>query len=325
MAFQSIVGQEHVKKILLNSLHSNKLSHAYIFSGPSGTGRKKMALSLAQAIYCTNKSEDACGHCVECRKVEHGNHPDLHWVEPEGTSIKIEQIREIQKKLAQRSMSNVKQIYIVSKADLMTIQAANSLLKFLEEPAGSVLAILVTENGHALLPTIRSRAQWLSFLPLSPHDLLQRLGLEGYSGDLARAAVHLTSGIEAAKGMIISEWFAETRNVVIQLARESLTRYTSAIITLHQKVKLQEVNDHLDTFLDLWVLWFQDMIQISLGNKQALVYMDQQEWFSQHAFLKNIQHWIQCMEYIVETRKRLRYHVNPQLALEHLIIQIQGG
>ncbi len=99
MPFTSIRGQQHAKRLLQNGLRSDTLSHAYIFTGPVGTGRKKMAFALAQAVYCTGMKDDACGTCLECRKVEHGNHPDLHWIEPDGASIKIEQVRELQKRV----------------------------------------------------------------------------------------------------------------------------------------------------------------------------------------------------------------------------------
>lgn len=103
MSFQSIAGQERVKRILQNSLRTDKISHAYIFTGPSGTGRRAMAKAFAQAIYCKVLPDDACGECLDCRKVLHGNHPDLHEVKPEGASIKIEQIRELQKQFAYRA------------------------------------------------------------------------------------------------------------------------------------------------------------------------------------------------------------------------------
>src|ERR1700738_5043291 len=97
MSFATIMGQERVKRLLQNGLKNESLSHAYIFSGPSGSGRRQMALTLAQAVYCTEMKDDACGICLNCRKVEHQNHPDLHWIEPDGASLKIEQIRELQK------------------------------------------------------------------------------------------------------------------------------------------------------------------------------------------------------------------------------------
>ena len=175
MSFESIIGQDRAKQMLQNGLRNKQLSHAYIFNGPVGTGKQRMALALAQAIFCEQQSEDACGHCLECRKTENQNHPDLHWVQPEGNTIKIEQIRELQRQFTFRASSAQTKVYVILQADRMTVQAANSLLKFLEEPQSTVVAILITDNGHAMLPTIQSRAQWITFKPAAPFEMFPLL------------------------------------------------------------------------------------------------------------------------------------------------------
>jgi DNA polymerase III subunit delta' len=178
-SFQQIAGQTRAKQLLQNGLRHSKVSHAYIFAGPSGTGRKQMARTFAQALFCETMQDDACGACLSCRKVEHGNHPELFWIEPDGASIKIDQIRELQHQFAYRSAGAGTKIYVIQEADRMTVQASNSLLKFLEEPQSPAVAILITENGQALLPTIQSRAQWVAFTPMAPSDMEQVLTAEG--------------------------------------------------------------------------------------------------------------------------------------------------
>lgn len=325
MSFQSIAGQEQVKRILQNGLRSDKLSHAYIFSGPSGSGRKKMAMALAKAIYCTEGTDDACGHCLGCRKIEHGNHPGLVWVNPDGASIKIEQIRELQKGMAYRSTTSERKIYVMNEADKMTIQAANSMLKFLEEPATDVMAILITENGHALLPTIQSRSQWLSFTPMSAQEMAAVLQEEGLPGSLVLAAVQLTAGVEAARELVSSNWFGEARKVMLQLAQETLTNLSAAMILLQQKVIKSELNQHLDTLIDLWIIWLKDMVRLRCGQKDRLIFIDQMDWMSQQAISREAVFWISSMEKAVEMQKRIRFHANAQLTLEKWMIDLQGG
>jgi DNA polymerase-3 subunit delta' len=325
MSFSAIAGQERVKRMLQNGLNNETLSHAYIFSGPNGSGRRQMALTLAKAVYCTEMKDDACGHCLNCRKVEHHNHPDLHWIEPDGASLKIEQIRELQKQFAYRSTTAQTKVYVLQDADRMTNQAANSLLKFLEEPNSDVLAILIAENGHALLPTIQSRAQWVSFTPLGVQELSQQLILEGLSPTLVLPAVHIAAGVEAARELIQANWFAEARNVMIQLVMEALTSYPAALLTIQQKVIKAEWADRLPIFLDLSILWFKDMVHYLCGRQDNMVYKDRLDWISQHAFSRDIRYWVECMEHTIELQKRLRFHANPQLAMEKWVIDIQRG
>jgi DNA polymerase-3 subunit delta' len=324
MSFQSIPGQERVKRILQNSLRTDKVSHAYIFTGQTGTGRREMALAFAQALYCKVLPDDACGECLDCRKVEHGNHPDLHWLRPDGASIKIEQIRELQKQFAYRAGASGLKMYILENADTMTVQAANSLLKFLEEPTSRVVAILITDNGQALLPTIRSRSQWVPFVPLSRELMVAALQAEGHPSVLIQAAVHLTAGTGAARNLIQGNGFAEMRNLVIQLTKESLTRLPTALITAQQKLTKSELSDQLPLFMDMLILWLKDMVRLCLNDQNELVYGDQTDWMDVQAHSYDIKHWVRCMEQAIELQKRLRFNANPQLVLEKMFMQLKG-
>ncbi|WP_010279444.1 DNA polymerase III subunit delta' [Paenibacillus senegalensis] len=325
MSFQAIAGQEHVKRVLQNGLRSGKLSHAYIFSGPAGSGRKRTAMALVKAIYCSGGQDEACGQCLECRKLEHGNQPGLLWIEPDGASIKIEQIRELQKGMAYRSTTNDRKIYVLNEAEKMTVQAANSLLKFLEEPTSDVMAILITENGHALLPTIISRAQWLSFTPMNASRMAEILQEEGLPGSLVLPAVHLTAGVEAARELVSSNWFGEARKVMLQLAQETLANLPSAMISLQKKVIKSDLNQHLGVFIDLWILWLKDMVRLQCGQKDRLLFIDQLDWMERQANSRDSSFWIACMEQAVDMQKRIRFNANGQLTLEKWMIDLRGG
>lgn len=320
--FQSVAGQERTKRMLQNGLRSDRLSHAYIFAGPSGSGRRQMARAFVAALYCEQRGDDACGTCLSCRKLEHGNHPDLFWVEPDGASIKIDQIRELQQQFAYRASASGTKVYVLNEADRMTVQAANSLLKFLEEPLSPSIAILITENGQALLPTIRSRAQWMRFDALSPNQLEQVLLGERLAPELARVASHLAAGPEAGRDLVQAEWFAETRNVMIQLMKEAAGKQPF-VATIQQKVMKSEVAGHLDMLIDMAMLWYKDLIQILCGNRAALVYKEQEDWLGQHAFDRSVKGWVDCMDRAVEARKRLRSTANPQLVLEQFLLEVR--
>lgn len=322
MSFQSIIAQDQAIGMLRSSLRNQRLSHAYLFSGPSGTGKRRAAMAFAQAIYCTELDDDACGHCIECRKVEHGNHPDLQLVEPDGQFIKIDQIRTLQRDFAYRTSGARHKVYVIVHADRMTMEAANSLLKFLEEPTHAVVAVLVSDNGHAVLPTLQSRSQWVSFVPMSPKAIYATLKAEGATDALALPAAHLVSGIDAAREIIQLNWFAEIRNVMIKLMKECLNGPASASIAIQTMVIKTELSDRVDTLLDLLVLWFKDMINVQSGRREQLVFVDQEDWLARQAYTREASEWIECMEVALDAKRRLRSHVSSQLALEQCFIRI---
>src|SRR5690606_24330517 len=125
--------------------------HAYLFTGPAGTGKLALANRFAKALCCLQLIDGvACGNCGECRKFDHGNQQDVLYLAPDGQSIKIDQIRQLQRNMVYRTTSSKRMVYIVEQAHKMTVQAANSLLKFLEEPVSPVVAILLTNNDQAV-------------------------------------------------------------------------------------------------------------------------------------------------------------------------------
>lgn len=324
MSFRNIVGQDTAKKLLQNGLRRKQISHAYIFSGPPGSGQKETARAFVQALFCERGGDDACGECLACRKFEHGNHPDLHHVAPDGATIKIDQIRDLQRIFSYRSESGNMKAYIIEEAEKMTVQAANSLLKFLEEPPSPAVAILLSDNGRALLPTIQSRAQWIPFNAIQPELMLQILGEEGLPLTLARSAVHLAAGLGSCRELIQQNWFAEIRNVVLQLGKETVSRGGSPMITAQQSVFKAGLSDHLDTLFSLFHLWFKDMIHALYHRHDQIVFIDELDFIVRHASSRSAEQWIHAMALAAESKKKLRQHMNAQLCLEQFLIEVEG-
>lgn len=320
MSFGDIMGQETAKQMLQSGLRQEAISHAYLFSGPAGSGQRQMATAFAQAIYCTRQQDDACGECLECRKVEHGNHPDLYYVEPEGASLKIDQIRELQKIFNYRSENNNCKIYIIDQADKMTTQAANSLLKFLEEPQVPAVGILITSNKGAMLPTILSRTQEVPFKALSPERISEALVKEGYSPALVRTAAFLSSGLETCRELLDQNWFAEIRNVMLQLGGESLTRGSMALVSAQQKLFKSGLSEHLELMFDMFHLWFKDMLYVSYGKQENVIFIDQLSNISTIAMSRSTEQWVSYMDLAAECRKKLRSNMNGQLCVEQFLI-----
>lgn len=322
MCLEKIQEQARAVRMLQSGLKVGRLSHAYLFHGPKGTGKRRTARAFAQAIFCPEREADACGTCLECRKFEHGNHAGIQWIQPDGQSVKIEQIRELRKDFAYKSD---RKVYVIDPAEAMTLQAANSLLKFLEEPETAVTALLITENRHALLPTVLSRCQSVPFLPASPAVMADKLLAEGLPKAAVLPAVHLASGLEMARELAASEQFAEIRKVMIQLAKEGRNSEASASLALHRLWMKPGLADRSEDLLALFILLFKDFIHILVSRRDRLVFMDEEAWLERQARTRPAAFWASCMEKAVETRKRLRANANPQLALERFMFEVQGG
>lgn len=325
MSFQKIVGQEQAKKQLQAGLRFNKVAHAYLFSGPQGTGRMTMALTFAQALFCERMTEDACGKCFACRKIEQGNHPDVHVVVPDNQSIKIDQIRELQRKFSYLTSAKGYKVYIMQQAEKMTVQATNCLLTFLEEPVSLVVAVLITENRQAILPTLQSRTQLISFIAQTPLSIYKALVAEGCSAPLARTAMYLVNDWQEGYHLCHQTWFAEMRSIMLQLAQECEVSVSRTLVTVQQQICNTELVEHTDMLFRLFYLWFRDMLYYQYGRQQSLVFINQLDTISKLAWTKSAMEWIRCMSITTEAQKRVRANVNPQLACEQFLISMQGG
>src|SRR4030042_1563823 len=174
--FSRIVGQERAVQLLKQAITREKMPHAYLFVGVPGVGRTTTALALAQALNCeAPENHEGCGRCKPCRQLLGGNFPDVELVEPDGQSIKIEQVRELERRFAYKPVAGRYRVTVVRPAEAMTEEASNAVLKTLEEPpAGNVLILNGTEPSN-LLPTIVSRCQKVVFRRIPPPAIEQWL------------------------------------------------------------------------------------------------------------------------------------------------------
>lgn len=194
MAFKDILGHERVKKILKKALQKKKIPNSMLFCGPEGVGKEEMAFVLAKAINCERKRDDACETCVSCRGINARNFPDVMLIQPEGNVIKIEQMRTLRKIAYLKPMVGKKRVFIVTEAEKMTEEAANSLLKVLEEPPLFSYVILVTHNPFLIMSTIKSRCQILNFPPVSRENIRKVLMEKGYEEEKARVISSFVHG-----------------------------------------------------------------------------------------------------------------------------------
>jgi len=157
-----VVGHEWAVELLKRSLTNGRVAHAYLLTGPPQIGKTTLALNFAQALNCQNP-EGPCGECLSCRKIAHGTHPDVRVIEGQGGTIKIDQIRALQRQAALSCTEGRWKVFILRQMERATTEAANCLLKTLEEPPAHVILVLTASEADALPPTIVSRCQVLNW------------------------------------------------------------------------------------------------------------------------------------------------------------------
>ena len=160
--FENIIGNETIKNILEENIKRNHITHSYLMVGIQGIGKKMIAKEYAKAILCLNENKP-CNNCKSCIEFNTDNNPDFLCVEPEENSIKIEQVRKLQKQIQEKPVISNRKVYIIDDADLMTKEAQNCLLKTLEEPPEFAIIILIGTNENSFLTTIKSRCMILHF------------------------------------------------------------------------------------------------------------------------------------------------------------------
>ena len=184
MSFLDIYGHEKQIVILKQALAQHRVGHSYLFSGIDAAGKKTLALEFAKVVNCEKADEihDSCGECPACLKINRHNHPDIFFIEAEGQFIRINAIRDIQEQMTFKPMEGRRRVFVIDNADKMNDQAANALLKTLEEPSPANILILVTAKPYTLPSTIISRCRHMRFNPLSIDTvakfLIERMNME---------------------------------------------------------------------------------------------------------------------------------------------------
>lgn len=176
--FKNIIGHEQIIQHMSTALKNKKISHAYIFEGPNGSGKNMLARAFAKALECEAGYGDACDMCRSCHQMDTGNQPDVKWlVHEKPATISVDDVRtQINGDMAIKPYSSKYKIYIVDEAEKMNEQAQNALLKTIEEPPAYGIILLLTNNLEAMLPTILSRCIVFHLKPVSTEKIVKLSG-----------------------------------------------------------------------------------------------------------------------------------------------------
>jgi len=285
--FSRIVGQERAVGYLKRVAAVEKVPHAYLFCGVEGVGKVTTARAFARALNCLEQDPggEGCGKCVHCRQLAGGNFPDLEIMAPEGRSIRIEQIRELNRRLSLKPVAARYRVVIVERAELMTVEAANAFLKTLEEPPPGNVLIMTAAEPRDLLPTILSRCQRVSFRPIPPGVLAEWLREErGASGETAEVLSRISEGsIGRAVEMLESGFFDDRDKYldqILELKRLSGPEILSLAVDFAQKERRASSSgtggkSEIHGVLGLWKTLLRDMMVVkATGGEGPLVHGD---------------------------------------------------
>jgi DNA polymerase-3 subunit delta' len=221
--YADLVGQEHVVEILEKAVlatrtgeETQEMTHAWVFTGPPGSGRSSAAVAFAQALVC---ADNGCGTCNECKSAANGAHPDVEIIRTEGLSIKIDEVRELLTRVAWAPSMGGWRVVVMEDADRLTESAANALLKAIEEPGNRTVWLLCAPTLHDVLPTIRSRCRHLQLVTPSTQAVAQVLQTrDGISPNMADFAARVSQGhIGRARYLANNESVRNTRTTIMKL------------------------------------------------------------------------------------------------------------
>lgn len=323
--FRDIKGNGQIIKSMKAAIDNNMVSHAYIIGGAEGSGKKTLAAAFAKTLLCRAEGDDACNKCVSCRTFDSGNNPDVRYVYPAKTkSVSVDDVREqISADVKIKPYSGKYKIYIIPKADMLTEQAQNALLKTLEEPPEYAVFMLLAENTEMFLPTVLSRCVVFGIKPL-PAETVKNYIIENGIADEKQAAVcaeYAQGSIGAAVRFARSEQFAALKTKVISTLSDmdslSLFDLTQAAAELEEFKDLTDVTDMI-------YIWYRDVLAYkTMQNDSRIIEKDIIPLIKKESDKISMEGLYNIPQYIIETKKQIRQNVNFVFAMEMLFINIK--
>lgn len=327
MFLRDILGQERVITFLKRALQSDQMPHALLFSGDEGVGRSSTAQALAQALNCENRQadQDACGQCRSCGLFAAGGHPDFWQISPEGESvqpqIKIDQVRELRRQVGYHPLAGSWRVVLLKPAETLNQEAANALLKTLEEPPAGNLFILTATGDRDLLPTIVSRCRRLTFGAIPQAIMIRELQagkrLSPEQASLV-AAIH-NGSLGKALAEDLPELLAKRDQAVNEL---ELLHAGSAGQVLQWAIDKGKKAVKVDSFIVFARLWYRDLLALTcqappgqLVNQDRLADLVSQGQHLTGALI------IERLEALSRLQRQLRANLNFELTLNNFSLQ----
>lgn len=317
-----IIGHDQAVTLLRRGLSTGRVAHAYLFCGPPRIGKTTLALSLAQALNC-GQPDPPCGQCVSCTKIGQHTHPDVRVIVGEGTgeSIRIDQVRALQREAVLSPYEGKHRVFILRRMDLATMEAANSLLKTLEEPPSHVVLVLTAVQAEALPATVVSRCQRVDLRPAA-YGLVERaLHGEGVPASKAQLLARLSAGrvgwaLHASQDdRVLGQRQQDLDRLIELLSADRVERLDFAWKSSRDPVACRRT-------IELWVGWWRDLLLVCGGGEDHLVNMDRREELWSLAGQTTLAQAWAALGACQVTSAQLEANVNARLAMEGLLLEL---
>ncbi len=299
-----LVGQQHVAKTLLNALENHRVAHAYIFTGPRGTGKTSAALIMSRAVNCQSPTPEGepCGQCEACRRIARGASMDVLEIDA-ASNRGINEMRDLRDGVKYLPAQEKRKVYIIDEVHMLTTEAFNALLKTLEEPPEHVMFMLATTEPHKVPTTILSRCQRFDFHRIGQQQLFEHLQklvqLEGRTADDAalRLIARRAEGIAGVLG-IVDERF-------VMAMAEAVAGHDGLRIIKGVELLSAEGRD-MRLFLQQLLEFVREQLLQNMSGQQTLLTRNQA---------------LQMLRDLVDGDQRLRFSLTPRLTLELALLQ----
>ncbi len=325
-----IIGHEHAIDILRRTLAAQQVRHAYLFAGPPHIGKLLLARCFAQTLLCTGgpdptiAPQEPCNVCLNCRKVLHDNHPDVHSIKKPADKqfITIEQIRLLQSDSVRRTLEGRRNVFIIDNAHEMNMQAANCLLKTLEEPEQDVVLLLTVSDAGMLLPTILSRVQLLPMQLLTSTRIKNALVHEW---EVEPKQAELIAALAAGRmGWAIQAAADDDRLTQRKAQLDLLTKlpYAGRVQRFDLVQRISSDSEKVQTLLELWLLWWRDMVLAANNCLDLTVNVDMRPLLKAQAAKFGTGASEGMVRAILQTMEAIAQNVNARVALEVLMLDV---
>ncbi len=336
MPFTDILAQDHVINHFKETIKTNHLAHAYIFTGQDGVGKTLFTKEFTKILFCKNSSNDPCNSCLNCVRIEKNYHPDVYWIgiEEKAKYIKIENIRKLQHFVKLSPIESDHKIFIVKGANMMNEEASNCLLKTLEEPMKNTIFILIANSLLSIKDTIKSRCQIIRFHTIPTHVIRNQLSKKPNTEtkEIEWVSRFSNGSLGNAFDLLKNNYYEINNDIINRLTKPSIDNllFAEEIITTYLSLNdsLEEKRHTLKRILNCILLLYRDLLLIKASDTNCIkietpiLNLDFEGTLQTYANDLTLENIIKIIDEILIYTKYIDYNLNINLLVENFFTKI---